>query len=166
MLVAGQERWRLFLSHAPGLRAYIRRRVRDSMEAEEVFQDLSLIVIGHRAALKDAEHFSAWCYAVVRHVLARHLRTKRRRAELLSRVEFETSVDEVGHRVDPERAATAREALRTLGKSLDRPARELLVQRYLLGESTEEIARQLRESPAAVRMRLMRLRSVARRKSP
>jgi RNA polymerase sigma factor (sigma-70 family) len=156
----------LFLGQAQCLRAYIRRRVRDSMEAEEVFQDLSLIVIRHRSAPKDADHFSAWCYAVVRHVLARHLRTKRRRAKLLSRVEFETTVHEAGQRVDPERAASAREALRTLGKSLEPHARELLVQRYLLGESTEEIARQLCESPAAVRMRLMRLRSIARRKSP
>ena len=59
----------------------------------------------------------------------------------------------------------ARELLRLLGKRLDPKAQELLSQRYLLGESTEEIAIRLEQSPTAVRMRLMRLRTMARRKS-
>jgi RNA polymerase sigma-70 factor (ECF subfamily) len=159
------DRWPLFFDRAKSLRAYIRRRVDDPTEAEEVFQDLSLIVLRHRSGPKDVERFSAWCHALARHVLAHHFRTKRRRANLLSRVELESAGFETSHRVDPERAASARELLRILGTRLDSQAQELLSQRYVLGESTEEIAMRLAQSPTAVRMRLMRLRSMAKRKS-
>jgi len=100
-----QDRWLLFLDRAKSLRAYIRRRVDDPTEAEEVFQDLSLIVLRHRSGPKEIERFNAWCHSLARHVLAHHFRTKRRRANLLSRVEFESAGFETSHRVDPERAA-------------------------------------------------------------
>lgn len=160
-----QDRWLLFLDRAKSLRAFIRRRVADPTEAEEVFQDLSLIVLRHRSGPKDIECFGAWCHSLARHVLAHHFRTKRRRANLLSRVELESAGFETSHSVDPERAASARELLRLLGKKLDPKAAELLSQRYLLGESTEEIALRLAQSRTAVRMRLMRLRTMAKRKS-
>ncbi|HEX3775045.1 MAG TPA: sigma-70 family RNA polymerase sigma factor [Polyangiaceae bacterium] len=159
------DRWLLFMDRAKSLRAYIRRRLDDPAEAEEVFQDLSLIVLRHRSGPKDMERFNAWCHSLARHVLAHHFRAKRRRANLLTRVELESAGFETSHRVDPERAASARELLRLLGKKFDPKARELLSQRYLLGESTEEIALRLEQSPTAIRMRLMRLRSIAKRKS-
>ncbi|HWZ92351.1 MAG TPA: sigma-70 family RNA polymerase sigma factor [Polyangiaceae bacterium] len=160
-----QDRWLLFLDRAKSLYAYIRRRVDDQTDAEEVFQDLSLLVLRHRSGPKDVERFNAWCHCLARHVLAHHSRAKRRRANLLSRVELESAGFVTCHRLDPERAASARELLRILGKRLDPQARELLSQRYLLGESSEEIALRLEQSPTAVRMRLMRLRTMAKRKS-
>jgi RNA polymerase sigma-70 factor, ECF subfamily len=165
MRVSPQDRWLLFLGKEKSLRAYIKRRVGDATEAEEVFQELSLTVLRHRSGPNDMELFSAWCHALARHVLAHHFRTKRRRAKLLSRVELESAGFETSHRVDPERAASARELLGLLGKRLNPQAQALLSQRYLLGESTEEIALRLEQSPTAVRMRLMRLRSMVRRKS-
>ena len=160
-----RERWLLFLDREQSLRAYIRRRVGDAAEAEEIFQDLSLVVLRHRSGPKDIARFNAWCHSLARHVLAHHFRSKRRHASLLSRVELESAGFETSHRVDPERAASARELLGLLGKRLDPKARELLSQRYLLGESAEEIALRLEQSPTAVRMRLMRLRAIAKRKS-
>lgn len=155
----------MFLDREQSLRAYIRRRVRDAAEAEEIFQELSLVVLRHRSGPKDMARFTAWCHALARHLLAHHFRSKRRRASLLSRVELESAGFETSHRVDPERAASARELLGLLGNRLDPKARELLSLRYLLGESAEEIALRLDQSPTAVRMRLMRLRSMAKRKS-
>ena len=157
------ECWSLFLNRAPSLRAYIRRRVDNATEAEEVFQDLSLLVFRHRAGPTDVARFSSWCYALARHLLAHHFRAERRRANLMSRVEFEYLGIENSHRIDPERSASARELLTLVGRKLDPHARDLLSQRYLMGESTEEIAARLAQSPTAVRMRLMRLRSIARR---
>jgi RNA polymerase sigma-70 factor (ECF subfamily) len=154
------------MGNATSLRAYIRRRVCDATEAEEVFQELSLIVFRDRTNPEDIEQFAAWYRALARNVLARHFRTERRRAKLLNRVELETASSTLIHCIDPERSASAREILRTLGTRLEPRARELLLQRYLLGESTGEIALRLEESPAAVRVRLMRLRSLVRRKSP
>jgi RNA polymerase sigma-70 factor, ECF subfamily len=161
---AARERWLLFLGKEKSLRAYIRRRVSDPMEAEETFQDLSLVVLRHRTGPRDIESFGAWCYSLARNVLAHHFRNKRRRASLLSRVELESLVFETSHRIDPERTASARQILEILSSRLGLEARDLLSQRYLLGESTEEIALRLEQSPTAVRMRLMRLRSIVKRK--
>jgi RNA polymerase sigma-70 factor, ECF subfamily len=156
--------WLLFLQRADSLRAYIKRRVSDPMEAEEIFQDLGLVVFRHRSGPTDIESFGPWCYALARNVLAHHFRSKRRRANLQSRVELESLAVESSHRIDPERAASARQLLEIMGSGLGLEARDLLSQRYLLGESTEEIAQRLEQSPTAVRMRLMRLRSLAKRK--
>jgi RNA polymerase sigma factor (sigma-70 family) len=166
MRVSPQERWAQFMGNAKSLRAYIRRRVCDATEAEEVFQELSLIVLRDRSDSENIEQFAAWYRALARNVLAHHFRSERRRAELLNRVELETASSNLIHGIDPERSASAREILRTLDSRLEPRARELLLQRYLLGESTGEIALRLEESPAAVRVRLMRLRSLVRRKSP
>jgi RNA polymerase sigma factor (sigma-70 family) len=160
-----EERLRLLLKGAESLRAYIRRRVGNPTDAEEVFQDLSLLVIRHHTGPEDADRFSAWCRALARHVLAHHFRTKRRRANLLSRIELDCTSFELTHDLDPERAASAREALQRLGTELDPSARELLAQRFLHGRSTEDIAHRLEQSPTAVRMRLMRLRSMFKRHS-
>jgi RNA polymerase sigma factor (sigma-70 family) len=158
-----QDPWLLFLDSAPSLRAYIRRRVSDRAEAEEVFQELSLVVFRHPSSPREKDHFSAWCHGLARHLLAHHFRTKRRRANMLSRFEFESTGAQAVHGVDPERSASARELLGRLGKRLGPQAHELLAQRYLMGESTEEIALRLARSPTAIRMRLMRLRSLAKR---
>jgi hypothetical protein len=83
----------------------------------------------------------------------------------MSRFEFESTAVDATHGVDPERSASARELLGLLGKRLDPQARELLEQRYLMGESTEKIALRLARTPTAIRMRLMRLRSLAKRNS-
>ena len=161
-----QDRWRLFEGKAKSLRAYIRRHVDDPTEADEIFQDLSLVVFRHHTDPGEIELFSAWCHSLARNLLAHHFRSKRRRAKLLSRVELESEWFEPSHRVDPERAASARQLLGMLEKRLEPAARELLSQRYLHGASTQEIALRLEQSPTAVRMRLMRLRAIARRTSP
>lgn len=54
------------------LNAYIRRRVGDSPEADEIFQELSLVVLRHATGRDEVENFSAWCHAIARHVVARH----------------------------------------------------------------------------------------------
>ena len=158
-----EQRWFLFLDRAKTLNAYIRRRVADSAEADEIFQELSLVVLRHATGPDEVENFSAWCHSIARHVVAHHFRAKRRRARLLDRVELEGFACESSQCLDPERAASARELLKLVGKRLDPQSRELLSQRYLLGESTGEIAEPLAQSEASVRMRLMRLRSAAKR---
>ena len=155
-----RELFRLFQQQAPKLRVYLRRRVQEPADAEELFQELCLVVIGHQSGPKSLDRFPEWCRALARHMLAHHFRSKRRRERLLERVELEGIA--LCQRIDPERLASARELLDKLVVRLDPESTELLSQRYALGESAQEIARRLEQSPAAVRMRLMRLRSAAK----
>jgi len=83
----------------------------------------------------------------------------------LSKVELEGDDELMGRRVlDPERALTVREALGKVFERVDEKSERLILERYLLGQSAQEIAERLAQSPTAIRMRLMRLRSAAKRK--
>ncbi|HEY3500610.1 MAG TPA: hypothetical protein VGK73_38215, partial [Polyangiaceae bacterium] len=56
----------------------------------------------------------------------------------------------------------SRSKLQRLAGRLDPQAIELLFRRYVLGETAKDIATELAQSPAALRMRLMRLRTLLR----
>jgi len=51
-----------------------------------------------------------------------------------------------------------RRALMECLEDLDDQSRVLLTMRYMDGKTSREIARQFRQSPAAIRMRIMRVR--------
>jgi hypothetical protein len=62
----------------------------------------------------------------------------------------------------PEDNAASRSNLERLAGELDEQAIELLFRRYVLGETAKDLANELEQSPAALRMRLMRLRTLLR----
>ena len=64
--------------------------------------------------------------------------------------------------LDPERAVDTREALERAVHHLGEDALELLVRRYVLGENARELSSGRTQSPAALRVRLRRVRSSAR----
>src|SRR5450432_2427268 len=82
---------RLFLLHAKSLQALIHRVVRDSDDAKEVFQELSLKVLVHRTGPANVEQFAAWCRGILRHTLADHFRAKSRRTDHVTQVELESA---------------------------------------------------------------------------
>jgi RNA polymerase sigma factor (sigma-70 family) len=147
-----------FLDGASALARYVRRRVKDAETAAEIFQDVSLLVLRRRAGPMREENFYAWCHGVARHAIARHFRKQRRQESLLTRAEPEghTLLAQSPH--DPERAFATRELLDRIFTGVDERSRRLIIDRYLLGHSAEEIAEQAAQSPSAVRMKLMRAR--------
>ena len=146
-----------FLDCAGSIARYVRRRVKDADAAAEIFQDVSLLVLRRQTALAGGD-FYAWCHGVARHAIARHFRKERRQASLLTRVEPE------GHALlaqaphDPESSFATRELLDQIFTGVDERSRRLMIERYLLGRSAEEIAERAAQSPSAVRMKLMRVR--------
>lgn len=154
---------RLFLLHAKSLQALIHRVVRDADDASEVFQELSLKMLMHRSGPENAEQFAAWCRGILRHTLADHFRAKSRRTDLVTQVELESAAFPAGKSFDPERALATRQSLKRAFESVDERSHDLLLKRYLLGESAGEIAGDVAMSPGAVRVRLMRARSAVRR---
>jgi RNA polymerase sigma factor (sigma-70 family) len=144
---------------APSLARYIRRRVRTEEEAAEVFQDVCLLVLRTRRSPDDDSCFVAWCKGLARNTLAHFYRGKLRRAVLLDRAEPEAAALLGSLPEDPERQTLTRQQLERLFAETDESAVRLMLERYLLGKSAEEIAHRLAQSPASIRMRLMRIRT-------
>lgn len=155
-----------FLDCADSIARYIRRRVKSDDEAAELFQDVSILLLSNLGEPPAGQTFDAWCRGIARNVLAHHFRTQRRQASLLNRAEPE------GHTLlaqaprDPEHTFATRELLTRLLADIDERSRRLLVERYLMGRSADELADQAEQSPTSVRMKLMRLRGAVRKGRP
>ena len=141
----------------PMLRAYVRRLVRDRDAANDVLQEASLQILIADGPDNDHGRFRAWSRGVARFVAFRELRSTRKHGEEL--VLGEAAHEPAHPMADPERYADVCRRLAHATDELDGHAVELLARRYLLEETPAELAAELEESPAAMRMRLMRLRS-------
>jgi len=151
-------RWTLFLRHKRALTRFTHKLVRNSDDAQDLLQDLGLLIIGHATGPTDETHFCAWCCGLIRNIAAHHWRATARRFDYASPVGL-TILDYPGDEsyANPEIRTHVRKQLGQLG-TLDDQSLELLRRRYVLGETSSEIARSLRRSPESIRMKLMRLR--------
>jgi RNA polymerase sigma factor (sigma-70 family) len=155
-------RWALFLGHRRALTRFARKLVRNTEDAQDLVQDLGLLVTEHATGPSDEAHFRAWCRGMIRNIAAHHWRATARRFDHASPVGLDIlEYPEDEPHADPEAKTDVREQLGQLG-ALDDLSLELLRRRYILGETSCEIARSLRRSPESVRMKLMRLRVTLR----
>jgi len=155
-------RWALFLRHRETLQRFARRLAGNLQDAQDLTQDLALAIIAHPIGPKNEAVFGAWCRGLLRRVASRRWRSLARRIDREAPVGL--SIDdysEYDFQVDAEVKADLREQLATLA-ALDDFSLQLLQRRYVLGETSFEIARSLSQSPEAVRMKLMRLRAALR----
>lgn len=156
-------RWSLLDKHSHALYGFVRRMVGNRDDADELYQELALAILQHPKGPEDVEQFAAWCRGLARHLLSHFYRTQRRRADLLTQVRWDNGRKFNVWAHDPEHLTATYEILnRALGRIDDRSI-QLMVSRHLYGESAAEIAERTAQSPAAVRMKLMRLRCAAKR---
>jgi DNA-directed RNA polymerase specialized sigma24 family protein len=114
---------------------------------------VAVVVLAHDHGPPDAERFVGWCCAVARHVALHRLRSKGRAASLMEHLQWvEPPVDE-----GPEPVTATRRRLELGLDRLDDDAVSLLWNRFVLEETSVEIASRLNVSAASVRMRLNRL---------
>lgn len=140
------------------LRGYVRRLVRNEETADEVLQEISVRILSSPSP-DEAGRFSSWSRGVARHVVSHELRRRRRRdAELQHDLEALETLDAR----DLEYSATLAQTLSRAAGKLDSNALLLLIRRYVLEETPAELASELARTPAALRMQLMRLRSLVR----
>lgn len=149
------ERRVLLVIHREALRRFARRLASSEDEAEELVQDLAVVVLAHRSGPPDPQNFPGWCFGVARNV-ALHQRRTRARAR---------SRDEAGAQEQPaqrapedlERTAIARQRLAVHLDGLDVSALRLLRDRFVLEETPAEMAERMKVSAASIRMRVARL---------
>jgi RNA polymerase sigma factor (sigma-70 family) len=143
------------------LRAYVRRLVKNDDAASEILQEVSVSILSSPAP-DETGRFSAWSRGVARHVISREGRRRRRQqAELECDPESLEAMDTI----DLEHRATLTQTLSRAADKLDREALVLLGRRYVLEETPAELATAFARTPAALRMQLMRLRSLFRERT-
>jgi RNA polymerase sigma factor (sigma-70 family) len=148
----------LLIDCMPRLRAFVRRLVGDRETEEELLQEISLRALAGEGP-GDEEFFLAWSCGIARHVIGIEWRRRRRaRAELP--IEDEGVADELCDPMAfPDTCVAARESLLHAMNDLDPDGLDLLIRRYILGKPGKDLAEEMELSPAALRMRLMRLRT-------
>lgn len=148
-----RRRSELIVRCVPMLRAYVREAFDDRELASDVFQEVLLKLLSMPEAPEDLPGFVE---------LARRTALEIAASYFLPDGELPLEEEPLDPLSDPEGLVDAREALARAVDRLGDDARELLVRRYVLGENARELSSGRRQSPAALRVRLMRLRSAAR----
>jgi DNA-directed RNA polymerase specialized sigma24 family protein len=154
----------LLLDCLPELHAYVCKIAHNRQIAVELLQEVSVRILSGEGP-PDRERFVAWCCGIARHVLAGDWR-RRKRTDASLALGGEALEMACGRTFDLEAQLDARAWLTRAMAVLGPEAFELLTRRYLLEESAVELADELAQSSAALRMRLMRLRSVILRTCP
>jgi RNA polymerase sigma factor (sigma-70 family) len=155
----GKSRWRLLVDSLPALHAYVNRLVADGERANDILQEASVRMLASEGP-DEPERYVAWGRGVIRHVMAHDWRMRRR--ALTEQLLADDVLDEISDPpIDPEAHLDARASIARIAGDLDGDGLRLLYRRYVLQESGRELADEMAQSPAAIRMRLMRLRSRA-----
>jgi RNA polymerase sigma factor (sigma-70 family) len=137
---------------APRLRSFVRKRVLDIEDAEDVLQDVFYELIQAYRLMKPAEQVTAWLYRVARNRITDLFR--RRKAESLSAPGFAEVDEDSGTLEDllpsPEAGPDAIFARNVLLKGLDdaleelpQEQREVFVGHELLGRSFKEMSEEM-----------------------
>lgn len=133
------------------LLGYLWTFVRDPTIAEDLLQEAFLQIHRARQTYTPRRPVRPWVYAISRHVALMHLRSGRRRGEMLAAEEL----PEVP--VPPEMEKLAdRATLHTMLSRLPRGAREVLILHHLLGLSFKEVGQILGVAPGTAKVRAHR----------
>lgn len=141
------------------LRRFIRLRVDDPKEAEEIFQETLLAAWEGFGSFRGKAAFSTWLGAIARHEIGDFYRKKKIKAFLFSRLPWLENL--ASQALGPEQALLRGEYEKKVAeglKSLSEGYREVLRLKYYEGLSMKEIASALNETTKAVESRLFRAR--------
>jgi RNA polymerase sigma-70 factor, ECF subfamily len=158
-------RFELFVESRERLTRLALHLLGNTEDAQDLVQEVGLRVLRHPTGPRDEACFRAWCKGLVRNSVADYRRTvSRRPVDLVG-----GGIDDYSSRltpVDPMLTLERRVQLTKHLGNLDTGSRQVLVRRYVLGQTATEIASDLKSSPAGVRMKLKRLRTRLKRLLP
>jgi RNA polymerase sigma-70 factor (ECF subfamily) len=161
---AHREILRLLVEQRSSLFAFILSIVRDFDQAEDVFQDESVVICEHYADFRLGTDFGAWSREIARRrILAVH-RKSRKSPQLLpeeSLRQIQAGFDAVTSEA-PGEVEARRKALRHCMQGLESFAARLLALRDVEGFGLERLAADLERHPESIRKSLYRTRQVHR----
>jgi RNA polymerase sigma-70 factor (ECF subfamily) len=145
------------LQHRGMLYGFIYSLVRDVLVAEEVFQEVAVVALEkERKADEVIREPLQWLKEVVRRLVQAGFRTRQGRLVTVDSAYLEQVV-QAG---DAEGIAEQRARLAALGGCLEHvsePNRELLRRRYVMGNSYEEISKEVQRTAGALRVLVHRI---------
>jgi len=144
------------MAHQKTLLGYLLATVRDFQLAEDLLQKVTLILWETFKEQGEPVSYPAWAFGIARRVVARHFRDSRKR-EIMLPLEILDRVAPVMER-DAEKLSAQSQALTGCIEKLPGELRDLVRRRYEEGRSLEELAGGLRQTLAAVNMKLVRVR--------
>jgi RNA polymerase sigma-70 factor (ECF subfamily) len=138
--------------------AYIRSLVGDADLTEDIFQEVSVVVLQKAGEFVEGSDLQSWCRGIARNLVLRE-REKTRRLKVFDDLRIVELVDAAFLESSGRELMDARRSL--LRKCMERlaaPSRELLDLRYRTGLSLREVAQKLGRTEAAVQVGLSRVR--------
>lgn len=140
------------------LLAYIRALVGDPLQSEDIFQEVSVVVLQKAEEFIPGRDLAAWCRGIARKLILQEREARRRLRSfeddrILDLIDVAFVEQEEGDLLDARRSQ-----IRTCMERLSPSARELLDLRYVSGLSLRQLSERLGRSEAAVQVALSRLR--------
>lgn len=153
--LAAAEFGALFDAHHESIWSFVRRRVSDRAEADDLTSEVFLVAWRRRVDLPPSNEQRLWLFGVARNVLNNHRRSLHRQRRLLDRIRHH----EHGKQVQIDDATVGDGALSEALHRLPDDARDLLMMRAWDGLAVRDIAVLLDCTPNAVSLRLRRARA-------
>lgn len=129
---------RAFTTHDAAIRAYVRRLVPSRADADDVMQEVSLVLWKKFDSFRDGADFRAWAFGVARFEVLGWLRDKGRDRLVLDEEVVTMLADETAE--DEPRLERQREALGVCMEKVGPDQRELLMQAYQLESRIQDVA--------------------------
>ncbi len=149
---------RTFTVHESAIRAYVRRLVPLRADADDVMQEVAVVLWDKFAELADITGFRPWAFTVARYKVLSWLRDKGRDRLVLAEDVVEMLAEEtVGEDSQLEKQ---RQALESCTDKLPSDQRSLLMRAYQAGASIQEIARSSGRTVAGFYQWLHRVRKI------
>lgn len=150
----------VWMAFAEPLRAFLRRRVSNEANADDLLQDVFLKIHTHIGTLRSEEKLAPWVYQIARHVLIDYYRHQRPHEPLNA---AETVAEEQIDWEDQEMRANLAAAVLALVNCLPAAQREALLLTDYQGLAQKELAERLGLSFSGAKSRVQRAREQLRR---
>jgi RNA polymerase sigma-70 factor (ECF subfamily) len=149
-----------FMPHAMALRSFVRSLVPTVQDADDVMQEVAIVLWQRSGERPDGVDFRPWAFGVAKFkVLSwRRDRQRERNRHMVDEQVIELLATEAGTDAHVARLAAQREALHDCLARLPADKREFLTQAYAAGGSIEELAQAVGQTAMTFYKRLHRLR--------
>ncbi len=151
----------LWVKTEPNLRAFVAAAIWDVHHAEDVLQEIAVVVSTNFASYDPARPFLPWSLGIARLKVMEYLRSQSRNRVVLSDATL-LSLESAVQSLSEEHLAARRATLQKCVRQLKGRQKQVVELRYLKEQSIEDIASQFATSCSSIAVTLHRARAALR----